>query len=277
MYAGVGTITAAPAGQAAVTPTDVVRAPSRSRVTKGQCSEQNQVLPSDGARIEQGERGPSCATYRGHPLALTQLELGLLASLVRAGGRPVAREVLLRECWKTRTISDFARMEAAVCRLRKKLCASTQLSVQMDRGLGYRIMRRALGEPRPRSRRVLVAEPDLRVRQALAKNLREFAVDTATTRARTIRLVRDRSYVAAFIATRLRDGVTFDLLPLSCPTMMLAEDDADAQRSLDRGASACWQKLDDDPSALRAFARHAASASDAYAEVLSAGGPTSET
>ena len=221
-------------------------------------------------RIETNERGPSCATYRGEALALTQLELALLASLVVAAGRPVSRESLVRECWKERTLSDFTRIEAAVCRLRKKLCAATHLNVQMDRGVGYRLARRVIRRtvPPPRGRRVLVAEADMRIRSALVKNLREFTVDTATTCARASRLLRDRHYVAAFVATELRDGDAYGLVPADCPTMMLAEDDDDSQRALDAGATAAWQKLDD-PSDLRSFARRAASASEAYDEVLS--------
>jgi len=197
-------------------------------------------------------------TYRGLPIALTRLELRLLAELVRARGRPVSRDALFRECWDVRSTSDYTKIEAAVSRLRRKLCAMTHLYVQMDRGVGYRLVPRvgpAANRPQ-RGRRILLAEADMRMRRALAKHLREYTIDTATTVARTVRLLRERRYIAALVADELRDGSGLSLLPSEIPILMIVDDDAGAERARRRGANACWQKLED-PSVLRAFARRA--------------------
>lgn len=223
----------------------------------------------EDVRIESNGATPTSATYRGQPVPLTQLELGLLASLVRASGRPVGRDVLLRDCWNMRSAGDFAKIEAAVCRLRKKLCATTHLNVLMDRGIGYRLAPRASDEAarQQRGRRVLIAEPDMHLRRALVKHLRDFTAETATTVVRTERLLRERHYVAAFIATQLRDGDAYALLPIACPTMMMVDDDDGARRSIAAGATSCWQKLDD-VNALRVFARRAADASPETREIV---------
>lgn len=96
----------------------------------------------------------------------------------------------------------------------------------------------------------------MRMRRALAKHLREYTIDTATTVVRTARLLRERRYVAAFVADELRDGSALDLLPAEIPLMVVVDDDRAAERAIRRGATACWQKLDD-PSIIRAFARRA--------------------
>lgn len=217
------------------------------------------AVEHEDVRVDLDDGGAASATYRGQPISLTRLELRLLGELVRARGKAVSRETLLRECWDVRATGDYTKIEAAACRLRKKLCASTHLYIHMDRGVGYRLAPRVLqqaGRPQ-RGRRILVAEPDTLLRRALVKHLRDYVVDTATTVARTRRLLENRRYAAAFIAATLRDGSSLSMLPTPTTTLMMVDDEETAARALRLGATACWQKADDDPAALRNFVRSA--------------------
>jgi len=85
---------------------------------------------------------PMCATYRGTLIPLTPLELRVLYELVRANAKPVSRDNLLLYCWKIGRAIPFARLEALICRLRKRLVEQTHLSIRMDRSIGYRLTSR---------------------------------------------------------------------------------------------------------------------------------------
>jgi DNA-binding response OmpR family regulator len=72
------------------------------------------VLFRPGARV----LVPAVGT---RPVRLTDKEAGLLKHLHRAAGRPVAREVLLRDVWGYREDSETHTVETHIYRLRRKI------------------------------------------------------------------------------------------------------------------------------------------------------------
>jgi DNA-binding response OmpR family regulator len=68
----------------------------------------------------------------------TPLELRLFSELLRARGKPVRRDVLLRRCWN-RLDGNFTRLEAMVYRMRKKLREITHVNIVMESNVGYRL------------------------------------------------------------------------------------------------------------------------------------------
>jgi two-component system OmpR family response regulator len=78
------------------------------------------------------------ATVTGRRLDLTQIEFGLLASLLRVAGEPVSRRELLREVWGYEFDPGTNVVDVHVNRLRRKLeDAGVGALIQTVRGHGY--------------------------------------------------------------------------------------------------------------------------------------------
>lgn len=85
-------------------------------------------------------------------VSLTQLEYGVLATLLRARGRVRSFEELSREVWGTSHVGDGAQVHAVVKRLRRKLTAvEAPVGIEVVRGVGFRAV------PRPRLEAVSTA------------------------------------------------------------------------------------------------------------------------
>ena len=75
------------------------------------------------------------------PLSLSRRETLLLAELVRAGGRTVVRDALEERLYGFNEATSANALEAVVSRLRRRLqAASSSVTVEPVRGIGYRIV-----------------------------------------------------------------------------------------------------------------------------------------
>jgi two-component system response regulator ResD len=81
-----------------------------------------------------------CATVDGAKVSLTPKESALLAILIEADGRLVARQHLLQSVWGTAALHDQRTLDVHILRLRKKLIDPAH-GVHLDtvRGRGYRL------------------------------------------------------------------------------------------------------------------------------------------
>lgn len=79
------------------------------------------------------------AQLRGHAIALTRIEFGLLATLARRAGHVVARETLMRGAYAPRRIVSDRTIDSHVRRLREKLKACGSDPIETVYGVGYRL------------------------------------------------------------------------------------------------------------------------------------------
>lgn len=193
-------------------------------------------------RVHTGGDGLLCATYRGALVPLTPLELRVLHELVRANGKPVLREILLASCWQgSSDYDDHARLEAAACRLRKKLVAMTHFTVQMDRGVGYRLAARSDSQIRAR---LLVLASDASIRRALVRSASEHEVHAAPNVEDAVELLESMSFDAAVVCvprgTALRD-LAFDGMRV----LVLGDDRKNLARVRALGGEPSWARIGD--------------------------------
>jgi DNA-binding response OmpR family regulator len=76
------------------------------------------------------------ATYRGHPLALTRLEFGVLTELCRNPGWVISKQKLLTAVWDYDAYDPNV-VEVHVSALRRKIEAHGPRLIQTVRGVGY--------------------------------------------------------------------------------------------------------------------------------------------
>jgi DNA-binding response OmpR family regulator len=76
----------------------------------------------------------------GRRIRLTEKEAAVLKYLYRADGRPVGRDVLLREVWGYNPATDSHTVETHIYRLRRKVEPDpTRISLLINEGGGYRL------------------------------------------------------------------------------------------------------------------------------------------
>jgi DNA-binding response OmpR family regulator len=84
--------------------------------------------------------------FAGRPVDLTQREQDVLALLLRHAGKPVSREDLAREVWKTEKLDSAIEnlIEVVLARVRKKLAlAGAEGWITTLRGVGYQLAAKA--------------------------------------------------------------------------------------------------------------------------------------
>ncbi len=82
------------------------------------------------------DRGTFEITLDGEKLDLTSIEFKLLAMLLEKRGQPLTREVLLRDVWGYRNVTDSRTVDTHVRRLRGKLGGQAR-RLETVRGEGY--------------------------------------------------------------------------------------------------------------------------------------------
>jgi DNA-binding response OmpR family regulator len=100
------------------------------------------ALPSWSGEVQIGPLRISTSAFRihadGREIAVTAVEFRLLAAMLKAGGRVLSREDLLRQVWGIRRPVQSRTVDTHIKRLRSKL-GLTAWVVESVRGFGYRI------------------------------------------------------------------------------------------------------------------------------------------
>ena len=103
---------------------------------------QQQQSPDPDAILEVGDLRLDPARHdlyvAGQPVQLRTQEFELLRALVRAAGRVMTRESLLREAWGYDYLGDSRTVDVHVASLRERLKGSSVL-IQSVRGIGYKL------------------------------------------------------------------------------------------------------------------------------------------
>ena len=112
---------------------------ARILIVDGRSAEQRKVITFGGVTLDEDAR-----TVEGlnGPIELTPLEFELLACLMKARGRVLSRENLLRKVWGWKHINETRAVDSRIKRLRDKLESSgndPKLIVTVrGRGYGFR-------------------------------------------------------------------------------------------------------------------------------------------
>ena len=116
----------------------VVAAQLVNRINRQVSNEPSTVLNFRGLDIHLNEHR---VTVDGRPVQLTKMEFDLLAYLMRNPRRVYTHDELSRWLWDDSWIADHHRLEAHVCRLRKKVSrAGGPPIIGSVRGVGYRLI-----------------------------------------------------------------------------------------------------------------------------------------
>lgn len=116
-----------------------VRARLRRSATNAAQPEDRRLLEARGVTLDEDAYA---ATLHGEPLPLTPKEFAILASLLRAEGRPVASRDLFEEAWgEPANAQSNNTVMVHIRHLRKKLAAvdSSQELVETVWGVGYKL------------------------------------------------------------------------------------------------------------------------------------------
>ena len=103
----------------------------------------SQQTPDPHAILEVGDVRLDPARHdlriAGQPVQLRTQEFELLRALVRASGRVMTRETLLREAWGYDYLGESRTVDVHVAALREKLKGSS-VEIQSVRGIGYKLV-----------------------------------------------------------------------------------------------------------------------------------------
>ena len=101
------------------------------------------LTPDPDAILEMGDLRLDPARHdlqvAGRPVPLRTQELALLRALVRAAGRVLTRETLLREAWGYDYLGESRTVDVHVASLREKLKGAS-VQIQSVRGIGYKLV-----------------------------------------------------------------------------------------------------------------------------------------
>src|SRR5688500_3695935 len=102
-----------------------------------------QQTPDPDATLEVGDLRLDPARHdlhvAGQPVQLRTQEFELLRALVRAAGRVMTRETLLREAWGYDYLGESRTVDVHVASLRERLKGSS-VQIQSVRGIGYKLV-----------------------------------------------------------------------------------------------------------------------------------------
>ena len=101
-----------------------------------QAPDPNAILEVGDLRLDPARHDLRLA---GQPVPLRTQEFELLRALVRASGRVMTRETLLREAWGYDYLGESRTVDVHVAALREKLKGST-VEIQSVRGIGYKLV-----------------------------------------------------------------------------------------------------------------------------------------